>query len=52
MNKSLTYINCKKLIEIGRYNKEDMLNKLDIFLLNDRIKQDEYEGLVNIINAE
>ncbi len=47
----MTYIFCKKLIEIGRYEKDDMLNKLDIFLLNDRITQTEYEELVGIINA-
>ncbi len=49
---TLTYVNCKKLIEMGRYEKEDMLNKLDIFLLNDRITQSEYEELVNKINAQ
>jgi hypothetical protein len=47
----MTYRNCKKLIEIGRYEKEDMLNRLDIFLLNDRISQLEYEELVGMINA-
>lgn len=47
----MTYRNCKKLIEIGRYEKEYMLNKLDIFLLNDRISQLEYEELVGMINA-
>lgn len=47
----MTYRNCKRLIEIGRYEKEDMLNKLDIFLLNNRINQEEYEELVGMINA-
>lgn len=47
----MTYIFCKKLIEIGRYEKDDMLNKLDIFLLNDRITQSEYEELIDMINA-
>lgn len=47
---TLTYRNCKKLIEAGRYTKEDMLNKLDVFLLGDRITQAEYEELVNLIN--
>lgn len=46
----MTYRNCKKLIEAGRYEKEDMLNKLDVFLLGDRITQAEYEELVKIIN--
>jgi hypothetical protein len=49
---SLTYRNCKKLIEIGRYVKEDILNKLDVFLLNDRIIQSEYEELVNMVNVQ
>lgn len=48
----MTYRNCKKLIEIGRYEKDDMLNKLDIFLLNNRINQSEYEELVNVINSK
>ena len=47
---NFTYLNCKKLIEMGRYEKEDMLNKLDVFLLNDRITQSEYEELVGMIN--
>lgn len=47
----MTYMFCKKLIEIGRYEKDDMLNKLDIFLINDRITQTEYEELVGMINA-
>lgn len=47
----MAYIFCKKLIELGRYNEEDLLNKLDVFLLNDRITQSEYEELVGMINA-
>ncbi len=47
----MTYRNCKRLIEIGRYEREDMLNKLDVFLLNDRISQLEYEELVGMINS-
>lgn len=49
---TLTYRNCKKLIEAGRYEKEDMMNKLDVFLLGDRISQSEYEELVNMIDAK
>lgn len=45
----MTYRNCKKLIEMGRYDRADMLNKLDVFLLNDRITQGEYEGLVGMM---
>lgn len=46
----MTYRNCKKLIENGRYEYEDMLNKLDVFLLGDRITQSEYEELVKMMN--
>lgn len=48
----MTYINCKTLIEVGRYEKNDMLNKLDVFLLNDRITQMEYEELIDLINKK
>jgi len=48
----MTYTYCKKLIEINRYEKEDMLNKLDVFLLNNRITEDEYNELISMINAE
>lgn len=46
----MTYKNCKKLIEAGRYEYEDMMNKLDTFLLGDRITQAQYEELVEMIN--
>lgn len=46
----MTYRNCKKLIENGRYDYNDMLNKLDVFLLGDRITQTEYEELVQMMN--
>lgn len=43
--KNMTYQNCKKLIMAGRYEKEDMMVKLDVFLLNNRISQEEYKEL-------
>lgn len=49
---TLTYRNCKKLIENNRYEKEDMMNKLDVFLLGDRISQSEYEELVALMNEK
>lgn len=49
---TLTYRNCKKLILAGRYEKEDMINKLDVFLLGNRITQSEYEELVFMINEK
>ncbi len=48
----MTYRNCKKLIELGRYERQDMLNKLDVFLLNDRITQVQYEELVGMMPLE
>ena len=47
-----TYMLCKKVIENGAYNsKEDMLFKLDVFLLNDRINQQEYNELAGMLNS-
>ena len=45
----MTYRNCRKLIEAGRYEREDMLNKLDVFLLNNRLTETEYNELVGLI---
>jgi len=48
-----TYQLCKKVIENRAYGtKEEMLIKLDVFLLNDRITQDQYNELVNLLNAQ
>lgn len=47
-----TYKMCKTLIEKGRYEKSDMLQKLDIFLLGDRITEEEYNELVAMINEK
>ena len=46
----MTYRNCKKLIELGRYEYSDMMNKLDVFLLGDRITQEQYDELVKMMN--
>lgn len=43
----LTYSNCKKVIANGTYGTyDDMMNTLDVFLLNRRISQDQYNELV------
>ena len=43
---TLTYKACKSLIERQTYvSKEDMQTKLDIFLLNNRLSQAEYDEL-------
>ena len=51
----MTYNVCKRLIEIKDFDegeKEDLQNKIDIFLLNDRISDKEYEELVGLLNAK
>lgn len=48
----MTYNLCKKLIQIGNYEKADMLNKLDVFLLNNRITQEQYTELVGMMNND
>lgn len=45
----MTYLACKKLIEIGKYNEEELLNKLDIFLLNRRLTEKEYSELIGMM---
>lgn len=48
----MTYTYCKKVIENGRYGtKESFMVKLDVFLLNNRITQEEYTELVELLNA-
>lgn len=45
----MTYLRVKKLIENGVYVKEDMLNKLDVFLMAGRITQEQYTQLVALM---
>jgi hypothetical protein len=46
-----TYTLCKKVIENKTYStKEEMTLKLDVFLLNDRISQEQYNELVGSLN--
>lgn len=48
----MTYIYCKKVIENGTYGTdEDMMIKLDVFLLNNRITQEQYNELVELLKA-
>ena len=46
---SKTAKNIEKLIQLGKFNKEDIMNKLDIFLLADRISSEEYNHLVEML---
>lgn len=36
----------EKLITRGSYEKDDLLKKMDVYLLNNRITEDEYNALV------
>lgn len=42
---------CKKMILNGNYEKEDMMNKLDIYLLKNRITEEQYTELIDLING-
>ena len=48
----MTYTYCKSIIERGQYNAQEMKDKLDVFLLADRISQEQYGELVKMIDAE
>lgn len=49
----MTYTYCKKVIENKTYGTvEDMQLKLDVFLLNNRITQENYNELTAMLNAE
>ena len=49
----MTYRLCVTVIKKGTYGtKEEMLEKLDVFLLNNRINQDEYNELINLLNSK
>ena len=45
----MTYARLKKLIERGAYNKEDMLNKLDVFLMENRFTVEQYQELIGMM---
>jgi hypothetical protein len=45
----MIYFLIKRVIEGGTYDKKDILNKLDFYLLKDRINQEQYDELFNLI---
>lgn len=47
----MTFERLKKLIENGKYKKEDLLNKMDIFLLCNRITNENYQELLKMMEA-
>ena len=49
----MTYKLCKQIITNKTYaSKEEMQAKLDVFFANNRINQDEYEELTNLLAAQ
>lgn len=47
----MTYQRLKKIIAAGRYDKTDMKNMLDVFLMSKRITTEQYNELMDMINA-
>ena len=45
----MTYRLCKVIINRGGYDKADMMQKLDVFLLNNRITEEQYNELVGLM---
>lgn len=45
----MTYDFCKIVIEKKVFTKADLLEKLDVFYMRDRINKEQYEELVEMI---
>lgn len=43
---------CKNVINDGSYEYQSMLNKIDVYLLGNRIGVDQYTVLKNIMDAQ
>lgn len=49
----MTYKLCLKIINKGTYGtREEMKEKLDVFLLNNRISKEEYNELIKLLDAK
>ena len=49
----MTFVFCEKVINNGRYwTKEEMMIKLDVFLLNNRLTQEQYNELVVLLESK
>lgn len=44
-----TYKNLKKIIALGKKDKEDILMIMDVFLMNNRITFEQYNELVTLL---
>lgn len=47
----VTYNLLKRVIQNGGYDKTDVQNKMDVFLMFNRITQDQYKELQGLIGA-
>jgi len=47
----MTYLALKKIIESGGYDSEDILTKLDIFFLGNRITEGQYKELKALVDG-
>lgn len=47
----MTYGYCKKIIASGKYDKNEIQDKLDVFLLANRITNEQYKELTQLINS-
>ncbi len=48
----MIYTLCKKVIESGNYEYNSMLNKLDVYLLCNRITTEQYTELKGLMDAQ
>lgn len=48
----MTFARLKKLIMNGTYDRENMLNKMDVFLMAGRITNEQYTELLGMMDAE
>lgn len=48
----MTYKYCKKIIAAGNYETEAMFDKLDVFLLGNRLTKEQYTELTSMMNKE
>lgn len=46
-----TYENLKKIIILGKKTDEEILAMMDIFLMNDRITEEQYNELVRMLET-
>ena len=47
----MTYKYCKSILANGNYVKEEFIDKLDVFLLANRITKEQYQELIDLVNA-